>query len=101
MTADGSLDVTTPYRAGGPLMTPAAGHPPTILVVDDEPAMLDLVAEMLADEGFMVHALADARQVLVRARAAPPDLILTDLMMPFLDGRAVRTELRAQPLTAH
>ena len=79
---------------------PAARQPRTILVVDDEWAILDLLAEILADEGFVVVAVSDARQVVVRALAAPPDLILTDLMMPFLDGRAVLAQLRAQPQTA-
>ena len=48
----------------------------------------------------MVHAVSDARQALARALDAAPDLILTDLMMPFLDGRAVLAQLRAQPQTA-
>lgn len=79
---------------------PAAGHPWSLLIVDDEPAILQLLAEILADEGFVVHAVTDARQALVRALDAPPDLILTDLMMPFLDGRTFLAQLRAQPQTA-
>ena len=48
----------------------------------------------------MVHAVSDARQVLARALDVTPDLVLTDLRMPFLDGHAVLARLRAQPRTA-
>ena len=81
-------------------MPEASGSLRTILVVDDEPAILDLLAELLADEGFVVHAVSDARQAFGRALDARPHLILTDLMMPYLDGRAVLAQFRAQPQTA-
>ena len=95
--AEGRLHAAAAGRARGP---DAAGSRRTILVVDDEPAILDLLAELLADEGFVVHAVSDARQAVGRALDARPTLILTDLMMPYLDGRAVLAQLRAQPQTA-
>ena len=87
--------------ARGPGVTPQAGqHRATILVVDDELPILHLLAEILVDEGFVVHTVSDARQAFGRALDARPNLMLIDLMMPYLDGRAVLAQLRAQPQTA-
>ena len=82
------------------MTTPSSSRRRTILVVDDDPSILGVLVDILTDEGFVVHAETDPRQALARALAAPPDLILTDLMMPHLDGRAVLERLRHQPVTA-
>jgi CheY-like chemotaxis protein len=73
----------------------------TVLVVDDDPAIVDVLGELLADEGFAVHTARDGQQALARALESPPDLILTDLMMPYLDGRELLTRLREHPRTVH
>jgi len=65
-------------------MTPR-GH---ILVVDDNPDIVDLLTDVLALEGYHVHA-AVGDLVLPLARAVCPDLILLDAHMPGLDGAAV------------
>lgn len=77
------------------------GSRPMILVVDDVPANLNLLAEMLHKEGADVRA-ANAGPVALRyaALAPRPDLILLDIMMPGMDGHAVLAELRKDPLTA-
>lgn len=77
------------------------GSRPLILVVDDVPANLKLLAEMLHKEGAEVRA-ANAGPVALRyaALAPQPDLILLDIMMPGMDGHAVFAELRQNPLTA-
>lgn len=77
------------------------GSRPLILVVDDVPANLNLLAEMLHREGAEVRA-ANAGPVALRyaALAPHPDLILLDIMMPGMDGHAVLAELRKNPLTA-
>lgn len=74
---------------------------PSILVVDDSQPILLLLQEVLADAGFTVHVALDGQAALALAHAAPPDLILTDLMMPHLDGHALRARLQADPQTAH
>ena len=79
---------------------PPASRSGSILLVDDDPSILDLVAEILIDEGFVVHAFRDPRQALAHALAAPPTLVLTDLMMPHLDGATVLARLRQHPATA-
>jgi len=65
-----------------PLSTPDV---PTILVVDDEADVRMLVRDYLGD-GFRVLEAADGNEALALAREAMPDLILTDVMMPHLDG---------------
>jgi len=63
--------------------------PPTILVVDDEPAIRELVAGLLADEGYTVRQAADGVDALQAVAAHGIDLVLSDLKMPRLDGLAV------------
>jgi DNA-binding response OmpR family regulator len=65
-----------------------------ILVVDDEPAMTDLLAYNLRAANYEVLVAADGRAALQLAREARPDLILLDLMLPEVDGLEVCRELR-------
>ena len=67
---------------------------PTILVLEDEPALTRLLSEALSRSGYAVTTCADGRQGLRAAQAAPPDLLLADVMLPGLDGFAVVRELR-------
>lgn len=67
-----------------------------ILVVDDEPNLVDTVRAYLEDSGFAVISAADGRQALFANRHEQPDLIILDLMMPVMDGweaaRLIRRE---------
>lgn len=65
-----------------------------ILVVDDEPAVRDVVAGALRPEGFTVAVLGDPRQAAPAVRQEPPDLVILDVMMPEMDGLAVCREIR-------
>lgn len=65
-----------------------------ILVVDDEPAVTDLLAYNLRKAHYEVLVAADGRQALALARQENPDLILLDLMLPQIDGLDVCRELR-------
>lgn len=65
-----------------------------VLIVDDDPAMRLLCAVNLELEGLVVLEAADGRHGLVRARAERPDLILTDVSMPVLDGFELAEALR-------
>ena len=65
----------------------------TVLVVEDEPKILDVVRDYLADAGFTVTTATDGRAALASARAAPPDLVVLDLGLPGLDGLDVAREL--------
>jgi DNA-binding response OmpR family regulator len=68
----------------------------TVLVVDDEPSVRDFLAFVLADEGFRVETASDGDEALKLALADPPDVVLTDLMMPRVDGYQLIERLRAE-----
>lgn len=69
----------------------------TILVVDDEYALVEGLTELLQDEGYRVLSAGNGRDALARLRSDRPDLVLTDLMMPIADGRELIREMRALP----
>ncbi len=73
----------------------------TILVIDDDPAMLDFLTQRLAPEGFSVSTAASGQDGINRALIHRPDLILLDLRMPVRDGVSVCKVLRANPKTQH
>ena len=66
-----------------------------ILVVDDEPSIVDAVATSLRYEGFEVEEAMTGRAALAAAQERPPDLIVLDVMLPDLDGLEVTRRLRA------
>ena len=68
--------------------------PPRVLVVDDDPAIRELVATLLADEGWAVRAAADGLAALAASGAWRPDLIVSDVAMPRLDGLGLLERLR-------
>jgi DNA-binding response OmpR family regulator len=68
-----------------------------ILVVEDTLDTRELLHLYLTGEGFTVITAGDGREGLYLARAEKPDLIVTDLNMPQLDGLALVKELRAEP----
>ena len=72
----------------------------TILVVEDEFGVADVVMSALEDEGFRVVLAANGRQGLERVGEANPDLIIMDFMMPIMDGAAMGAALRANPASA-
>ena len=71
-----------------------------IMVVDDTPANLRLLSQMLKQNQCKVHAVSSGEQALIAAEMAPPDLILLDIMMPGMDGYTVCERLKAKPQTA-
>jgi DNA-binding response OmpR family regulator len=73
---------------------------PRILVVDDEPDVLDLVTYNLGQAGFQTETAADGAEALRKARSSAPDLILLDLMLPEMDGLEVCKLLRRDTKTS-
>jgi CheY-like chemotaxis protein len=69
--------------------------PLRVLVVDDEPTVRNLIQDLLTADGHEVETLADGRQVLERVAAAPFDVIVTDMRMPAMSGRALHQALAA------
>ena len=112
--ARGERDTARPRNIGYPVETsvrPVCGYPRsvsepvrvspssvsrTVLVVEDEPTVREMVAEALEADGLRVITAADGRQALERVRAERPDLVLLDLMLPELSGMEVCRILRRE-----
>jgi len=67
-----------------------------ILVVDDEPSIVNLVSSYLKAEGYQVYTASDGNAGLKAARTYKPDLIVLDIMLPGLDGLEVLSRLRRE-----
>ena len=67
---------------------------PTVLVVDDEPNIVELVRLYLRSEGYQVESARDGREALEKIGTLHPSLVVLDLMMPELDGWEVTRRLR-------
>jgi DNA-binding response OmpR family regulator len=68
----------------------------SILVVDDEPMVREVLSRYLSKEGFDVWAAEDGEEALARYARAAPDLVLLDLMLPKIDGYEVFRRIREQ-----
>jgi two-component system phosphate regulon response regulator PhoB len=73
----------------------------TILVVDDEEDILELVRHHLKREGYAVQCADSGEKALTAARSGPVDLIVLDLMLPGIDGLEVTRQLKNAPQTKH
>jgi CheY-like chemotaxis protein len=67
----------------------------TILIVDDEFGIVDILSEVLEDEGYRVVTAANGKQGLEQVAEVRPDLVILDVMMPVLDGLEVLRRLRS------
>ena len=66
----------------------------TVLLVDDEHAILDALSGILEDEGFRVVTASNGRDGLARLAETVPDVALVDVMMPIMDGRELLREMQ-------
>jgi len=71
-----------------------------VLVVEDEPDIRNLIVHHLTRDGFRCRAVASGAEALQRVKAATPDLIVLDLMLPGMDGLDVCRRLRSDPASA-
>jgi CheY-like chemotaxis protein len=67
----------------------------TILIVDDEFGVLEVLEFILSDAGFTVVSAINGREALTRLAETSPDLVIVDFMMPILDGNAVIKAIRS------
>jgi two-component system chemotaxis response regulator CheY len=72
-----------------------SGH---LLVVDDEPSLRQLIAELLEDEGYSVETAANGAEALAKVLDDLPRLVLLDLMMPIMDGRTFLQKIQERGL---
>lgn len=73
----------------------------TVLVVEDEWVIAEVLAATLTDAGYRVLTAANGRQGLARLAEVRPDVILLDTMMPILDGPGMLAALAADPVHRH
>jgi len=72
----------------------------SILIVEDDPDIANLIAHYLEKAGHEVKRLTSGTQVMAQLRAAPADLVILDLMLPGMDGLLVCQAMRADSATA-
>lgn len=72
------------------------GGSPRILLVDDDPNLLVLLADQLRADGFEIQTARDGEEALRRLRSGWPDLLIVDMMMPRMDGLTLAREVKAQ-----
>jgi CheY-like chemotaxis protein len=73
---------------------------PKVLVVDDDPAILEICSDLLQTEGYTVMVATNGQQALEQIRTDPPHVVLMDIMMPVLDGVEACRLVKANPATA-
>jgi len=73
----------------------------TIIYIEDDPEMIDLVTLILRPKGFTVKGANGGREGLDKVVQEKPDLVLLDLMMPDMDGWEVYHQLKANEMTSH
>lgn len=73
---------------------------PTVLVVDDERDVLAALESTLVAEGYRVATATNGADAMDKATGLRPELVLTDLLMPVIDGIGLAKALRANPVTA-
>lgn len=72
---------------------------PTVLIIEDESALVEVLTYNLTNEGFEVFTAGDGRSGLRRAQSLMPDIVILDLMLPVMDGLQVCRQLRADAKT--
>ena len=75
------------------------GHGREVLVTDDDPVIIDLVRQLLEEDGWSVRSAANGREALNAIAAKKPDVMLLDLMMPVMDGFETLRRLRQDEAT--
>lgn len=68
-----------------------------VLIVDDEPSIRQLIATLLTFEGFDVSTAPDGQAALEQVLVSAPDLIISDVRMPLMNGYALLSAVRANP----
>lgn len=95
-----SKSIETTRAVPAPVVSPSRGRK-TVLVVDDERDLVDLISYNLKRNGFEVRCAYNGNEALEQVQSNPPDLIILDLMLPGIDGTEVARRLKGDTRTAH
>ncbi len=87
-----------PLDAHATVPAPSRRH---VLIVEDDPLIRCLIADVLADVGYVVYTAQDGAEALASLAEARPDVVVLDLEMPGLDGRTFLTRCRQDPRHRH
>jgi len=90
---------STLYRQQSQCTSQPSSERATILIVDDEASIAELLAQVLDEAGYDVLTASDGRTGLTMSKLLHPEMVLTDYMMPELDGAQLVRELRRNPAT--
>ena len=71
-----------------------------ILVVDDDPDIVEIVESQLTANGYEVYTAYAGREGLAKCKRLKPDIVILDIMMPDIDGSSVAEEIKEDPDTA-
>src|SRR5215217_7372901 len=74
---------------------------PVVIAVNDEPKVLELLTVILEQEGYEVVCASDGPSALEAARSSGPDIVISDVVMPGMDGLELCRRLKQEPATAH
>jgi DNA-binding response OmpR family regulator len=77
-----------------PASTPVSKHRPVVLVVDDESAIADTLSEILKLSGYAAMPVYDGEEALETALLMPPELLITDVMLPGMSGIELAIKMR-------
>jgi len=72
----------------------------TVLVVEDNPDLLDVISDIIG-KAYNVTTAFNGKEGMVQAKAQPPDIIVSDILMPVMDGIQMCTEIKKNPSTCH
>lgn len=77
--------------------TPVSSHQKSVLIVDDDPDIRDILQEVFRDQGYLVFTAANGEVAFLALPTARPDVILLDIHMPIMDGVAFATAYQSRP----
>ncbi len=77
-------------------MTKTDKAPPSVLVIDDERSILDVIRILLSKHGFTIYTASSGREGMEQIEAIRPDIVISDIRMPDISGVDLLTKARAQ-----
>jgi PAS domain S-box-containing protein len=100
LPSDSGAEVTSRATTTGVIPAEGDGDRARVLIADDNGDMREYLTNLLRNSGYHVSDVDDGQRALEAARADTPDLVISDVMMPRMDGLQLVAALRAEPRTA-